>query len=131
DAISVETTRTRETDARYIVPEWVDVSDRWKYQLGQLLRVILTGVPDYTLPHPRPSKERSSVQYVPVTSAWVRRRYGLFNGRNAFGPPWLPISPWFASLLSRLLEWPGFARFESELHLPDRFSKQELESAIG
>ena len=69
----------------------------------------------------RQNADLSAVRYAPYTSSWLRRRYGLFNGRGAFGPPWLPISSWFGSLLSRLLECPGFARYDFDFRLADGF----------
>tara|TARA_R110002167_G_scaffold184778_1_gene385277 strand:- start:4258 stop:8088 length:3831 start_codon:yes stop_codon:yes gene_type:complete len=101
-------------DRRYWLPDWVSDEDSWKYQLGMILRVLLTGVPDYTLDD-RSYVSRSRVIYRPLRSSWLKRRYGMFNGRNAFGPPWLPISSWFGSLLNKLLEWPGFPAYEFDL----------------
>jgi hypothetical protein len=126
DAVSVDFEDGPESDMRFSLPQWVKKPNKWKYQLGQLLRSVLTGSPDYTVSYRRPSRDRSHVLYVPVTSSWMRRRYGLFNGRNAFGPSWIPISSWLGSLLSRLLEWPGFARFDFDFVLPDDFEMPDL-----
>ena len=123
DSVSVEFESVHEDDRRFILPPWAgnDQNPAWKYQLGQILRVLLTGQPDFTVSAPSTKRDLSAVRYAPYTSSWLRRRYGLFNGRGAFGPPWLPISSWFGSLLSRLLECPGFARYDFDFRLADGF----------
>ncbi|WP_437202054.1 RNA-directed DNA polymerase [Planctomicrobium sp. SH664] len=129
DAFEVTLAPLSSKDSRFRLPEWVPARERWKYQLGMLLRVLLTGIPDYTLDG-RAKTSRSQILYVPYRSSWLRRRYGMFNGRNAFGPPCIPISSWFGSLLNRLLEWPGFPEFEFEIRLPQGFSEAHLEELL-
>jgi hypothetical protein len=131
EAITVDFEEGPEDDIRFSIPGWVNKANRWKYQLGQLLRVVLTGIPDYTVSYRRPKQHRSHVLYVPIASSWMRRRHGIFNGRDAFGPSWLPISTWFGSLLSRLLEWPGFARFDFDFKLSDDFDVSALVNLIS
>lgn len=131
DAVSVDFDAAPEQDVRFAVPEWIDEGNTWRYQLGQILRVLLTGVVDFTISARRSSRDRSLILYSPFSSSWLRRRYGLFNGRNAFGPPWLPISSWLGSLLSRLLEWPGYARFDFDFVLPDDFNAAALTQLIN
>ena len=98
-----------EQDARFRLPSWVDQKFSWAYTLGMLLRVVLTGNPDYTQQNfDRPYS--GNVRYRPYRSSWLRRRYAMFNGRSAFGPPWLPITNWVSDLLTRLLQWPGFPK---------------------
>lgn len=130
DSISVEFDNAPEKDVRFTIPEWIEKDDAWKYQLGQILRVILTGVADFTVSERRSDRDRTLVLYSPYSSCWLRRRYGLFNGRNAFGPHWLPISSWLGALLSRLLEWPGYARFDLDFELPDSFDVDSLSQLI-
>jgi len=65
--------------------------DGWKYQLGQLFAWSWTGHSRLYRIVQTPPRHRSHVLYIPVSSSWMRRRYGIFNGRNAFGPSWLPI----------------------------------------
>jgi hypothetical protein len=125
DAFQIEIASLTASDNRFRLPEWVPPRDHWKYELGMLLRVLLTGIPDYTLDE-RSLRSRSQVVYRAYRSSWLRRRYGMYNGRNAFGPPWIPISSWLGSLLNRLLEWPGFPEFEVEFHLPDLFNDRDL-----
>jgi hypothetical protein len=133
DSVSVLFEDSSEADIRFTLPAWAgnEQGRRWKYQLGQILRVMLTGQVDFTTPAPRPQRDRSTVLYTPYSSSWLRRRYGLFNGRNAFGPPWLPISSWLGSLLSRLLEWPGFARFDFDFQLADDFDAPALTTLLN
>ncbi len=130
-AFTVKISRGATPDARFVVPNWVNAERRTGYQLGQLLRVALTGRPDFTLPAQRPMRTTNLRIYRPYRSAWLTRGYGLFNGRNAFGPAWLPISSWLGSLLARLLEWPGFDRQDSEVFLPEGFNDGDLAKLIN
>ena len=119
-----------EEDVRFRIPPWVPRDAEWRYRLGQILRVLLTGQADYTKAFARLPKPSSSSRYVAYRSSWLRRCYGLFNGREAFGPAWLPISTWFGSLLSRLLEWPGFSRGNGEVSLADAFTVESLHKSF-
>ncbi|WP_417739138.1 RNA-directed DNA polymerase [Rosistilla oblonga] len=110
-------------DIRFRLPAWIPSEHRWAYQLGMLLRVMLTGKPDYTQDC-REFRPRSNVMYRPYRSSWLRRRYGMFNGRSAFGPAWMPVSPWIGDLLTVLLRWPGFPKFDSLV--PTSFTSAEL-----
>lgn len=131
DNLTVELETADEEDVRSSIPSWVAPEQAWKYRLGQMLRVLLTGQADYTARAPSPRKDSSLVLYSPYRSSWLRRCYGLFNGRSAFGPPWMPISTWFGSLLSRLLEWPGIPRIDRDFTLPDDFDLEALRKLIG
>lgn len=124
--VTVEMEGGTEDDVRFRIPPWVLPQEAWKYRLGQILRVLLTGQGDFTATAQAPRKVSSLSRYTPYRSSWLRRCYGLFNGRNAFGPPWLPISTWLGSLLSRLLEWPGFSRVDREFSLADDFDAPAL-----
>ena len=46
-------------------------------------------------------------RYARSISHWEQQRYSGFQGRSAFGPPWLPISSFIEDLLYELLRWPG------------------------
>ncbi len=91
----------------YQPPKWCVDTERWRFQLGFLLRFILSGHPDFTRPV-RPShwKENEST-YRPAENHWYQRLYGLFNGQPAFGDDWLPITNWMEQFLLALLRWPG------------------------
>ena len=84
DAIKVDLRSTALlVGSRYALPDWVKPSQRHGYQLGQLLRVVLTGRPDFTHSYPTTSNTETDKRYRPYKSAWLKRRYGLFNGRAA------------------------------------------------
>jgi hypothetical protein len=128
DAFSVELSAEGHEDPRFEIPEWIDTLDTWKYQLGMLLRVLLTGQSDYTRSMSMNSV-MSRIRYAPYRSSWLRRRYGMFNGREAFGPPWLPVTSWTGDLLTALLKWPGFPRYESEI--PVNFTESHLVTILN
>lgn len=92
----------------YEPPRWADSEERWRFQLGYLLRFMLTAQPDFTIAGQRPSwRESSEVAYRPARSHWYQRVYGMFNAHSGFGDDWVPVSEWFEGLLSALLRWPG------------------------
>ncbi len=110
----------------YEVPTWCEPEERWRFQLGFLLRFILSGQPDFTRPvRPAHWKEIESV-YRPPESHWYQRLYGLYSGQPAFGDDWLPITDWVEALLLGLLRWPG-------CRSPDGFSwvEQGVEQAMS
>ena len=91
----------------YAPPNWCEPDDRWRFQLGFLLRFILTRQPDFTaFPGPEYWKVHHAT-YRPVRSHWHQRIYGLYNGQSAFGDDWLPITDWMERFLLMLLRWPG------------------------
>ncbi len=76
----------------YEVPPWCPEGEQWRFQLGFLLRFILSRHPVFTrLPH-QVSWSESEVAYRPAEAHWYQRLYGLFNGRSAFGDDWVPIT---------------------------------------
>ena len=91
----------------YSPPSWCRKSEQWRFQLGFLLRFILTGQIDFTMPVRVPSWKKNESIYRPAKSHWYQRIYGFFNGRTAFGNDWLPITEWLENLLHELLRWPG------------------------
>ena len=99
--------RVHPSGSLYQTPEWCEEGQRWRFQLGFLLRFILSGQPDFTRPvRPAHWKESESA-YRPAESHWYQRLYGLFSGQPAFGDDWLPITDWVERLLLALLRWPG------------------------
>ena len=89
------------------LPRWCVQSERWRLQLGFLVRFILTAQPDFTR-HVRPPHWKEAVAgYRPAESHWYQRLYGMFNGQKAFGDDWLPITDWLERFLATLLHWPG------------------------
>lgn len=88
-------------------PPWCPKEDRWRFQLGYLLRFILSGRQDFTKAVRSPGwREDAGVYRVP-DGHWYLRTYGFYNGHSSFGDDWLPISDWTEHLLSALLQWPG------------------------
>ncbi len=90
----------------YEVPAWCEAGERWRFQLGFLLRFILSGQPDFTRPVRRASWRETELAYRPAENHWYQRLYGLYNGQPAFGDDWLPITDWTEGFLLALLRWP-------------------------
>ena len=97
----------------YAIPAWCDINNQWRFQLGFLLRFILTRRSDFTAFVPPFSVQSSSSMYSRLRSHWYQRLYGFFNGQQAFGDDWLPISDWTERFLAALLTWPGFRKIEA------------------
>ena len=91
----------------YMPPIWCAPNDAWRFQLGFLLRFILSRRPDFTTVVRSSSWKDDSTVYRQVKSHWLQRIYGFFNGQEAFGDDWLPISDWMEGFLLALLRWPG------------------------
>ncbi len=92
----------------YSPPGWCPDGQRWRFQLGYLLRFILTCNADITASvRPASWRESRSNSYRPAPMQWRMRRYGFFNAHEAFGDRWLPITEWTTGLLLDLLAWPG------------------------
>lgn len=96
------------TTSIYSPPEWCPDSERWRFQLGYLLRFVLTERSDFTSSVRRSSGQQTrGHSYRSVGMPWKMRRYGFFHGHEAFGDRWLPITEWTTKLLIELLAWPG------------------------
>ena len=108
----------------YEVPAWCEAGERWRFQLGFLLRFILSGQPDFTRPVRRIHWKETESCYRPAESHWYQRLYGLYSGQPAFGDDWLPITDWIERFLLALLRWPG-------CRAPDEFDwvEQGIEEA--
>ena len=105
--IRIRQSRVSPMGSMYQPPIWCSPQERWRFQLGYLLRFILTARSDFTrLVIPIAWKEGRATYRVPE-SHWFQRRYGLYSGYSAFGDDWLPISEWTEQLLISLLAWPG------------------------
>lgn len=91
----------------FTVPGWCDTAeDKRRFQVGLILRFALRGSVDFFSAESRNSPVRGPRYSLPV-SHWERQRYSTFQGRAAFGPPWIPISSWTEDFLFDLLRWPG------------------------
>jgi hypothetical protein len=92
--------------ALYEPPGWCEENLRWKFQMGYLVRFILTGNIDFTEVRTPSWRENQSI-YRQVRSHWFQRSYGLHNGHEGFGDDWLAISQTTEDLLYAMLAWPG------------------------
>jgi hypothetical protein len=91
----------------FSVPSWCETpEEKNRFQLGMLLRFALRGSVDFYSSTP---KRRKTIfpRYRLPTSHWEKQRFATFQGRSAFGPPWIPISSWVDDFLFDLLRWPG------------------------
>jgi Reverse transcriptase (RNA-dependent DNA polymerase) len=105
--VRIQRNKLPAVDSMYCAPEWVPASERWRFQLGFLLRFILSAQQDFTrVVRSRHWKENAPA-YRAAGSHWYQRLYGLYSGHSAFGDDWLPISEWVERLLLDLLRWPG------------------------
>ncbi len=110
ESLAIEPSRTAASGPMYEVPPWCPSDQRWRLQLGFLLRFILAQHPDFTRPVRLPSwKEKPSIYRQPE-SHWYQRLYGFHNGQSAFGDDWMPMTEWLEGLLLALLRWPGCSR---------------------
>lgn len=91
----------------YGPPSWCPDGEIWRFQLGYILRFVLTAQVDFTDRVQPPHWREETPLYRPAKSHWLQRTHGLYNGQPAFGDDWLPISEWTEQLLSALLRWPG------------------------
>ncbi len=88
-------------------PDWCEnTEDRQRINTGLLLRYALRGSNDF-LSNISISRNRSYPRYTKPVSHWEQQRYAGYQGRDAFGPDWLPISQFTENLLFDLLRWPG------------------------
>lgn len=107
DDLEIRPSRASPGESLYCPPQWCEPSDRWRFHLGFLLRFILAAQPDFTK-SVRPASWKESVSaYRPAENHWYQRLYGFFNGQQAFGDDWLPITEWMEQFLSAMLHWPG------------------------
>ena len=108
DPEAFRTRRSVSTAARlFEAPDWCETpEERRRYQIGALLRFAIRGTTDFFAGIPN-SGRHVAPRYTRSISHWEQQRYSGFQGRNAFGPPWLPISSFMEDLLYDLLRWPG------------------------
>ena len=100
--------RSVSTGARlFAPPEWCETpKERQRYQIGALLRFAIRGTTDFFAGATN-AKHCRVPRYARSISHWEQQRYSAYQGRSAFGPPWLPISSFMEDLLYDLLRWPG------------------------
>ena len=91
----------------YSVPGWAKGRVEWRLRLGYLLRYVLTARLDFSVSG-TPAEWRDELEiYEPTRGHWLLRQYGFYNGHEAFGDDWLPISQDVQEILFSLLRWPG------------------------
>ena len=124
ESLRILKSRADASGSLYEVPAWCEAGERWRFQLGFLLRFILSGQPDFTRPVRRTNWKETESCYRPAESHWYQRLYGLYSGQPAFGDDWLPITDWIERFLLALLRWPG-------CRAPDGFGwvEQSIEEA--
>jgi hypothetical protein len=91
----------------YAPPPWSADEDRWRFQLGYLLRFILAGEPDFAKVGRKASWRDHAEGYRVPYSHWHERLYGLYNEHSAFEDDWLAVSDWIEGFLTALLHVPG------------------------
>jgi hypothetical protein len=99
--------------------DWCETDeDREKLQTGLLLRYALRGATDF-YSNFRSREISRGLRYKKPICHWEQQRYSGFQGRDAFGPPWIPISSFTENLLFQLLRWPGAGILSPELSVAD------------
>ena len=100
--------RGRNSDTKlFESPDWCENNDdRKRFNVGLLLRYALRASIEF-LSNNIARVSQSRLRYAKPVSHWEQQRYAGYQGREAFGPPWLPISSFTESLLIELLRWPG------------------------
>lgn len=105
--VEIRSSKISSTGSLYMPPTWCTEQDRWRVQLGYLVRFILTSKHDFTKAVRNPHWKEGTCTYRNPESHWYQRVYGLHNGYSAFGADWLPITDWTEEFLFALLRWPG------------------------
>lgn len=118
-SVRIQASRVGSAGSLYQPPDWSATGQRWRFQLGYLLRFILTARQDFTERVAKPHWKADRGAYRPCVSHWYQRLHALFNGHEAFGDDWLPVSDWIEQFLSALLRWPGQNRDQDFLFVDD------------
>lgn len=88
-------------------PEWCETAEeKQRFNCGLLLRFALRGSTEF-LDGNTAHRRLRGPRYSRPNSHWEQQRYSGYQGRDNFGPAWLPISSFAESLLFELLRWPG------------------------
>ena len=106
-AVKIDPPGLAVASSMYMPPVWCEEGDRWRLQLGFLLRFILAENPDFTARVERWRWYGPTVQYRPAGSIWYQRLYGLATTQDVVGGDWIAISEWIEGFLLTLLRWPG------------------------
>lgn len=131
EGVKIRQSRVSPANSIYRPPNWCGDDQRWRFQLGFLIRFILSSRPDFTrFVRNKNWKEGAAIYRIPE-SHWYQRLYSLFSGRAAFGDDWIPVSFWIEDLLFALLSWPGclapvIPDLQSELSSAERCIEKRL-----
>ena len=77
--VNVSTNQDDVPGSLYEVPRWCKSTDRWRFQLGFLLRFILSRQPDFTAVVPPINWRGRPKAYQPIRNHWYQRRW-LIDG---------------------------------------------------
>ncbi len=99
--------RSLASNSIYQPPSWCANNERWRFQLGYLMRFILTKRIDITQGGYSSGWRGNTDSYRSPGSHWLQRKYGMYSGHSAYGDDWLPITEWTEKLISALIAWPG------------------------
>lgn len=106
NAFEIESSGDFATDL-FECPEWCETAEeRQRFNCGLLLRFALRGSTEF-LDDDRWRRRSRGPRYSTPSSHWEQQRYSGYQGRDNFGPAWIPISSFAESLLFELLRWPG------------------------
>ena len=106
DSLEIDETNSY-AGALFNAPDWCENNeDRQRFNVGLLLRYALRGSIDFLSGIQKRTGEHG-LRYTKPISHWEQQRYSGYQGRDAFGPAWLPISSFTENLLFELLRWPG------------------------
>lgn len=110
-------------------PGWCENSEeRRKFQTGLLLRFAIRGTTAFDSSYLVLSRLKP-LTYKRPFSHWEQQRHSSYQGRSAFGAPWLPLSSFVDDMLFQLLRWPG-AGISTEAKSLDQIRK-EIAKRIG
>lgn len=105
-AFEIQRTKNSST-ALFEAPEWCgNNEERQRFNVGLLLRYALRGTTGFLDGKPY-GGHAQEFRYRKPISHWEQQRYSGYQGREAFGPDWLPISSFTENILFDLLRWPG------------------------
>ena len=76
ESLGIRVSRADASGSLYGVPAWCEAGERWRFQLGFLMRFILSGQPDFTRSVRRTYWRETGSSYRPAESHWYQRLYG-------------------------------------------------------
>ena len=106
ESFSIETAGDFATHL-FEAPEWCEGDeDRQRFNVGLLLRYALCGKTDFLSNQLSKMRARRPC-YTKPRAHWEQQRYSGYQGRDGFGPAWIPIASFTENLFFELLRWPG------------------------